>query len=95
MDATLTEKEREFRFDEVRRERTGTALGMHVEFRPTAKWRIRGEVENVAWENLTDEREEYLGPRSVGVLESFENRRINTDPIFTLSIRRAFSADGS
>ena len=95
VDATLTEKEREFRFDEVRRERTGTALGMHVEFRPTAKWRIRGEVENVAWENLTDEREEYHGPRSFGVLEFFENRRINTDPIFTLSVRRAFSADGS
>jgi hypothetical protein len=93
IDATLSEKEREFRFDEVRRERTGTALGMHVEFRPTADWRIRAEVENVAWDGLTDKREQYDGLRTFDVLESIETRRINTDPIFTLSVRRAFGAD--
>ncbi|HET9337109.1 MAG TPA: TonB-dependent receptor [Sphingomicrobium sp.] len=93
VDATLSEKEREFRFDEVRRERTGTALGMHVEFRPTSDWRIRAEVENVAWDDLTDQREKYDGLRTFDVLESIETRRINTDPIFTLSIRRAFGAD--
>ena len=95
VDATLTEQEREFRFDEVRRERTGTALGMHVEFRPTSNWRIRGEVENAAWKDLTDKRDQYDGMRSYGILESVETRRINTDPIFTLSLRRSFGADGS
>ena len=92
VDATLSEKEREFRFDEVRRERTGTALGMHVEFRPTSKWRIRAEVENIAWKDLTDKREKYEGLRTFDVLQSIETRRINTDPIFTLSVRRAFGA---
>lgn len=95
MDATLSEKEREFRFDEVRRERTGTALGMHVEFRPTSLWRLRAEVENVGWDGLTDKREKYDGLRTFDVLESIETRRINTDPIFTLSVRRAFGASES
>ena len=66
---------------------------MHVEFRPTADWRIRAEVENVAWDGLTDKREQYDGLRTFDVLESIETRRINTDPIFTLSVRRAFGAD--
>ncbi|MCL6740792.1 TonB-dependent receptor [Sphingomonas sp. RB56-2] len=92
LEASLSEKERKFRFDEVRREHTGTALAMHVEFRPTSQWRIRAEIENVTWKDLTDEREKYLGPRTFDILESIETRRINTDPIFTLSVRRAFGA---
>ena len=95
VDATLTEKEREFRFDEVRRERNGTALGVHVEFRPTEAWRIRAEIENFAWEDLSDRREEYDGLRSLGVLESIETRRINTDPIVTLNVRRSFGGSGA
>ena len=93
VDASLSEKEREFRFDEVRRERTGTAIGMHVEFRPTPDWRIRAEVDNVAWDGLTDQREKYEGLRTFDVLGSIETRQINTDPIFTLSVRRAFGGD--
>lgn len=93
VDTTLSEKEREFRFDEVRRERTGTALGMHVEFRPTSVWRIRAEVENVAWNGLTDKREKYEGLRTFNVPDSIETRRITTDPIFTLSVRRSFGAN--
>jgi len=95
LDASLAERERKFRFDEIRRERTGTALAMHVEFRPTNVWRIRAEIENVTWDDLTDEREKYVGLRTFGMLESIETRRINTDPIFTLSVRRAFGADRS
>ena len=93
-DATLTEHEHEFRFDEVRRERSGTAFGAHVEFRPTNQWRIRGEIENVALDGLTDKREQYDGLRSFGILESLETRRIDTDPIFSLSVRRSFGAGG-
>ena len=95
LDATLTEQEREFRFDEVRRERSGTSLAAHVEFRPAAAWRIRAEIENVAWKDLTDKRELYDGIRSSADLESIETRRINTDPIFIFSIRRSFGVIGS
>jgi hypothetical protein len=95
IDATLTEQEREFRFDEVRRERNGTSLAAHVEFRPSPAWRIRAEIENVAWKDLTDRREEYDGLRSLAELESVETRRINTDPIFTFSVRRSLGAAGS
>ncbi len=95
VDATLSEHEREFRFDEVRRERNGTAIGVHVEFRPTTNWRIRAEIENLAWKDFTDKREEYDGLRSSAMIDSVETRRINTDPIFTLNIRRSFGAVGS
>ena len=95
MDATLTEQEREFRFDEVRRARNGTSFAAHVEFRPTAAWRMRAEVENVAWKDLTDERQLYDGLWSSADLESIETRQINTDPIFTFSVRRSFGAAGS
>ena len=95
VEAMLSEHEREFRFDEVRRERSGTSIGAHVEYRPAAGWRIRAEVDNVAWSDLTDKREQYDGLRSLGVLESLESRRINTDPFFSLSLRRSFGAGGS
>ena len=95
VEATLTEQEREFRFDEVRRERTGTSVGMHVEYRPSSDWRIRAEVENLAWTDLRDEREQYDGLRTFGALESIETRRIDTDPIFTFSVRRSFGAGGA
>lgn len=93
--ATLTQHEHEFRFDEVRRERNGTAFGAHIEFRPTTEWRIRAEIENVAWDGLTDKRELYDGLRSFGILQSIETRKINNDPIFNLSVRRAFGANGA
>lgn len=95
VDAALSRQEREFRFDEVRRERSGTSIGAHVEYRPSADWRIRAEVENLAWADLTDKREQYDGLRSLGIVESLEFRRINTDPIFSLSLRRSFGVGGS
>lgn len=95
VDATLSQKEREYRFDEVRRERNGTMFAAHVEYRPTANWRIRAEIENVAWSELTDKREQYDGLRSSSPLGSIETRRIDTDPIFSLSARRSFGGGGS
>jgi len=95
VDASLTHKEREFRFDELRREHKGTALSAHIEFRPGRDWRLRAEVENLTSRILTDERQQFDGLRSSGILESVETRRIKTDPIFTLSLRRPFGADGT
>ena len=95
VDAALSQHEREFRFDEVRRERSGTSIGAHVEYRPAPGWRIRAEVDNIALDRLTDKRRQYDGLRSLGLLESLETRRINTDPFFSLSMRRSLGVAGS
>ena len=92
LDASLAHQEREYRFDELRQERKGTALGAHVEFRPDSKWRIRGEIENMTSRKLVDRRREYDGSRAAALLDSTEVRRIKTSPIFTLSVRRSFGA---
>jgi hypothetical protein len=92
VDASLAHREREFRFDELRLERKGTALGAHVEFRPDSKWRLRGEVENLTSRILIDRRLAFDGSRELGILDSTEVRRIKTSPIFTLSVRRSFGA---
>jgi len=92
LDASLAHQEREFRFDELRRERKGTSVGAHVEFRPGSKWRIRGEAENLTSRMLVDRRREYDGSRAAEILDKTEVRRIKTSPIFTLSVRRSFGA---
>jgi hypothetical protein len=92
LDASLAHLERDYRFDELRQERKGTALGAHLEFRPDGKWRIRGEVENLTSRMLVDRRRQFDGTRALGILDSTEVRRIRTSPIFTLSVRRSFGA---
>jgi hypothetical protein len=92
LDASLAHQDREFRFDELRRERKGTSVGAYVEFRPGSKWRIRGEAENLTSRMLVDRRLEYDGSRAAEILDSAEVRRIKTSPIFTLSVRRSFGA---
>jgi hypothetical protein len=92
VDASLAHQEREFRFDELRQERKGTALGAHVEFRPDSRWRVRGEVENLTSRMLVDRRREYGGSRAADLLDSTEVRRIKTSPIYKLSVRHSFGA---
>lgn len=91
-EAIFGSHEREYRFDEFRREQSGLSTGAHVEFRPARNWRIRAEVENISWKGLRDERHRFDGPRSTGVLESVTTRRIDVDPIFTFSVRRSLGA---
>jgi hypothetical protein len=95
VEASLAHEEREFRFDELRRERKGTALSAHIEFRPGRDWRLRGEVENFTSRTLNDERQEFDGLRSSGVLDSIEVRKIETSPIWTVSLRKSFGAAAS
>jgi hypothetical protein len=91
-DASLRHREREFRFDEVREERKGTAFGAFVEFRPRPDWRIRAEVENLTKRKLTEERDKFDGSRSSAIVESNELRTITTSPIISLSLKKSFSA---
>lgn len=89
-DLSLAQRERQFRFDQVRTERVGAALGAYVEFRPAPAWRLRLEAENLTSRTLREVREDYDGPRGVDGVQSLENLRLRTTPIVSFSIRRTF-----
>ena len=92
-DASLTEREREFRHDEVRDERVYTAVGAFIEFRPTASWRMRAQVQNLTSRALVEQRRNFDGLRSENLLDSTEMRRIETAPTIALSVRKSFGSD--
>ena len=92
-DASLTEREREFRHDEVRDERVYTAVGAFIEFRPMASWRMRAEVQNLTSRALVEERRNFDGLRSEDLIDSTEVRRIKTAPVIALSVRKSFGSD--
>ena len=98
-DASFAHREREYRFDEIREERKGTAFGGYVEFRPARSWRLRAEVENLGSRQLAEDREKFEGLRSTSEVDSIETRSLRTSPIFSLSVRRSFGGapdqDGS
>lgn len=90
IDLSLAQRERRFRFDEVRTEREAPGIDVHVELRPAPNWRLRLEAANLTSRTVGDVRERYEGLRSAGALESIERREIGTTPIVLFSIRRAF-----
>lgn len=92
VDASLGERERDYRLDEVRQERVRTSFGTFVEFRPGSDWRVRAEAENITSRRLIEEREEFDGPRSTGAIQGIETRRIRTAPVFSLTLRKSFGA---
>ncbi|MBX3560954.1 MAG: hypothetical protein KF780_03980 [Sphingomonas sp.] len=89
-DLSLAHRESQFRFDQVRTERKGIALGVYVEFRPAAAWRLRLEAANLTGRTLSEVREDHDGPRALGPVQSLETLRIDTTPIFMFSVRRSF-----
>ena len=91
-DVEFAHHERNFRFDEERLERKGTAVGGYVEFRPRANIRVRLEAENLASRRLTEVRDKYDGVRSIAAVESIETRRLRTAPILKFSVRKTFGA---
>ena len=91
-ETTFAYKEREYRFDEIREERSGLTFGGFVEFRPTGPWRLRLEAENLG-RRLSERRFKYGGLRSISGLEEIETRRLRASPIVVLSIRRTFGSE--
>jgi hypothetical protein len=89
-DASLAHREHQFRFDEVRVERKGMSIGLHVEYRPAPDWRLRLEVANLTSRRLRETRDKYAGPRSVAGIDAVESLRLETSPLVSLSLRRAF-----
>lgn len=93
-DAELAHHERQFRFDELRKESKATSVGAYLEFRPRSDWRLRFEAENFTSYRLKEVREEFDGPRSEAPLDSTETRKLKTSPIFSFSVRKSFGASG-
>ena len=91
-DASFAHREYDFRLDEERLERKGTAIGAFVEFRPRPDLRLRLEAENLTSRRLLDERQQFDQSRALGMLDSIERRQIETAPIFSFSVRKAFGA---
>lgn len=89
-DVSLAHREREFRLDERRLERKGSAFGAFIEYRPRSDWRIRVEAENVGSRSLIEARENFDGSRATGIVDSIETRRLRTSPIFIFSVRKSF-----
>ncbi len=89
VDAELGYEERDYRFDEIRADRSGAAFGGFVEFRPTALWRLRLEAENLGPRRLTERRFKFDGLRSLDDLDEIETTRIRAAPLVSFSVRRS------
>jgi hypothetical protein len=90
VEVELAERKREYRFDEVRSKHEQLRLGAHIEFRPSAAWRIRLEGSNLNGRAIVERRDEYDGLRSSMPLRDVERRTTNTTPTVRFTVRRSF-----
>lgn len=90
LDLTIGERERQYRFDEIRFSREGLAVAFHADYRPAADWRIRLEAVNLTSRTLVETRREYDGLRSHGMIEETERRTTRTTPTLLLTVRKSF-----
>jgi hypothetical protein len=88
-DVKLPERNRAYRFDEIRGEREALRLSLHAQYR-TGPWHLRLELANLNRPLIVESRSEYGGPRSRAMLEKVETRRTRTTPIASLTLRRSF-----
>jgi hypothetical protein len=90
VEVELAERKREYRFDEVRSKHEQFRLGAHIEYRPSAAWRIRLEGSNLNGRAIVEERDEYDGLRSSVPLRDVERRTTKTTPTVRFTVRRSF-----
>jgi hypothetical protein len=90
VEVELAERKHEYRFDEVRSKHEQLRLGAHVEYRPSAAWRIRLEGSNLNGREIVEERDEYDGLRSLVPLRDVERRSTKTTPTVRFTVRRSF-----
>lgn len=90
VEVELAERKREYRFDEVRSKHEQFRLGAHIEYRPSADWRIRLEGSNLNGREIVEEREKYEGLRSAIPLQEVERRSTRTTPTVRFTVRRSF-----
>jgi hypothetical protein len=90
VDVELAERKREFRFDQVRTKHEQVRLGAHIEYRPSAAWRLRLEGSNLNGRSIVEEREEFDGLRSLVPVQHIERRSTSTTPSVRFTVRRAF-----
>jgi len=90
VDATLAEEKPEYRFNEVRHDRTEARYGVFAELHPTSAWSLRLHAENLSDGAVTRRREQYAGPRGTAPLKRIETRTMAHGAYAGLTVRRSF-----
>jgi outer membrane receptor protein involved in Fe transport len=90
IDATLAEDKPEYRFDEVRHDRTAARLAVFAEWRPAPAWSLRLHADNLTDGEVVRRREQYAGPRGTSDLKRIETRVMTHGAFAGLTLRRSF-----
>ena len=85
----LAERETEYAYDEVSRERDPLSWHLFAERRLGDGWRVRAEARDLFGRRFTEARDKYEGPRSTMPLEEREYRSHRTPGQLLVTIRRS------
>lgn len=89
MGVDLAERETEYAYDEVSRERDPLSWHLFAERRLGDGWRVRAEARDLFGSRFTEAREKYDGPRSTMPLEEREYRSHRTPGQVLITVRRS------
>ncbi len=89
VDAVLSENKPEYRFDEVRHDRTAARYGLFAELHPTPAWSLRLHADNLTDGAVVRRREQYVGPRGTSALKRIETRSMTHGAFAGLTVRRS------
>ena len=89
MGVDLAERETEYSYDEVSREREPLSWHLFAEKRLAGGWRVRAEARDLFGRRFTEARDKYDGPRSAMPLEEREYRSHRTPGQVLVTVRRS------
>lgn len=92
LEATLAEREPEFRFDEVRLDGERTWVSAFVELRPARDWRLKIEAANLSGRDTWLDRSVFDGPRGAEPLDYRERRNLTFDPFLSVELRKTITS---
>lgn len=84
----LAERETDYSYDEVSRERDPLSWHLFAEKRLAGGWRVRAEARDLLGRRFTEQRAKYDGPRSLVPLDEYELRSHRTPGQVLVTIRR-------
>jgi len=90
MSVDLAERESEYRFDEIARERSDATLSLFAERNFPGGWRVRAELADIGGSTIEESRERHDGPRAESPIESIEVRRHRVPTQAMITVRREF-----
>lgn len=85
----LAERETDYSYDEVSREREPLSWHLFAEKRLAGGWRLRAEARDLFGRRFTEERAKYDGPRSLVPLDEREIRSHRTPGQVLVTVRRS------